>query len=152
MWNIIYKRFLSVFWRANYEYTRELGRERTGVFESLCSPQQRVERKGKTRGGVRHPYRVSKRQGPDFALQGISASEGQDTGFSGTPVEITTETRLTHTLEVSQTARTVAKALRLNEDLVEAIALGHDLGHTPFGHAGESGAGYSLNPHGLRSL
>lgn len=46
-------------------------------------------------------------------------------------------TRLSHTLEVSQTARTIAKALRLNEDLVEAIALGHDLGHTPFGHAGE---------------
>lgn len=46
-------------------------------------------------------------------------------------------TRLTHTLEVSQTARTIAKALRLNEDLVEAVALGHDLGHTPFGHAGE---------------
>ena len=46
-------------------------------------------------------------------------------------------TRLTHTLEVSQTSRTIAKALRLNEDLVEAIALGHDLGHTPFGHAGE---------------
>lgn len=47
-------------------------------------------------------------------------------------------TRLTHTLEVSQNARTIAKALRLNEDLVEAIALGHDLGHTPFGHAGEN--------------
>lgn len=46
-------------------------------------------------------------------------------------------TRLTHTLEVSQTARTLAKALRLNEELAEAIALGHDLGHTPFGHAGE---------------
>ena len=46
-------------------------------------------------------------------------------------------TRLPHTLEVSQNARTIAKALRLNEDLVEAIALGHDLGHTPFGHAGE---------------
>lgn len=46
-------------------------------------------------------------------------------------------TRLTHTLEVSQIARTIARALRLNEDLVEAIALGHDLGHTPFGHAGE---------------
>ena len=46
-------------------------------------------------------------------------------------------TRLTHTLEVSQNARTIAKALRLNEDLVEAIALGHDLGHTPFGHGGE---------------
>ena len=46
-------------------------------------------------------------------------------------------TRMTHTLEVSQNARTIAKALRLNEDLAEAIALGHDLGHTPFGHAGE---------------
>lgn len=50
-------------------------------------------------------------------------------------------TRLSHTLEVSQNARTIGKALRLNEDLVEAIALGHDLGHTPFGHAGE----YILN-------
>lgn len=47
-------------------------------------------------------------------------------------------TRLSHTLEVSQNARTIAKALRLNEDLCEAIALGHDLGHTPYGHAGES--------------
>jgi len=46
-------------------------------------------------------------------------------------------TRLTHTLEVSQIARTISKSLGLNEDLVEAIALGHDLGHTPFGHAGE---------------
>ena len=46
-------------------------------------------------------------------------------------------TRLTHTLEVSQIARTIAKALRLHEDLIEAIALGHDLGHTPFGHTGE---------------
>lgn len=47
-------------------------------------------------------------------------------------------TRLTHTLEVSQIARTIANALRLNEDLTEAIALGHDLGHTPFGHLGEA--------------
>ncbi|MBP0990053.1 MAG: deoxyguanosinetriphosphate triphosphohydrolase [Oscillospiraceae bacterium] len=46
-------------------------------------------------------------------------------------------TRLTHTLETSQLARTIARSLRLNEDLTEAIALGHDLGHTPFGHAGE---------------
>ena len=46
-------------------------------------------------------------------------------------------TRMTHTLEVTQIARTIARALRLNEDLTEAIALGHDLGHTPFGHAGE---------------
>jgi dGTPase len=47
-------------------------------------------------------------------------------------------TRLTHVIEVSQIARTISKALRLNEDLTEAIALGHDLGHTPFGHAGEA--------------
>lgn len=47
-------------------------------------------------------------------------------------------TRLTHTLEVDQIARTIGRALRLNEDLIEAIALGHDLGHTPFGHAGEA--------------
>jgi len=54
-------------------------------------------------------------------------------------------TRLTHTLEVSQNARTIAKALRLNEDLVEAIALGHDLGHTPFGHAGERALNHVTN-------
>ena len=46
-------------------------------------------------------------------------------------------TRLTHTLEVSQIARSIARALNLNDDLTEAISLGHDLGHTPFGHAGE---------------
>lgn len=53
------------------------------------------------------------------------------------PVEDHYRTRLTHTIEVSQIARTIARALQLNEDLTEAIALGHDLGHTPFGHAGE---------------
>ena len=70
-------------------------------------------------------------------------------------------TRLSHTLEVSQIARTVAKALRLNEDLTEAIALAHDVGHTPFGHAGEDGldrvyrrydpqAGFAHHEHSLR--
>ena len=58
-------------------------------------------------------------------------------------------TRMTHTLEVSQNARTIAKALRLNEDLVEAISLGHDLGHTPFGHAGERALN-EVCPHGFR--
>ncbi len=58
-------------------------------------------------------------------------------------------TRLTHTLEVSQIARTIARALRLNEDLTEAIALAHDLGHTPFGHAGERALD-RLHPGGFR--
>lgn len=57
-------------------------------------------------------------------------------------------TRLTHTLEVAQISRTVARALDLNEDLVEAVALGHDLGHTPFGHAGETVLA-KLNPGGF---
>ena len=57
-------------------------------------------------------------------------------------------TRLTHTLEVSQVARTIARALRLNEDLTEAVALGHDLGHTPFGHIGERTLA-RLNPDGF---
>ena len=56
-------------------------------------------------------------------------------------------TRLTHTLEVCQIARTISRALRLNEDLTEAIALGHDLGHTPFGHAGEEVLA-KVCPHG----
>ena len=68
-------------------------------------------------------------------------------------------TRLTHTLEMMQVARTIARALELNEDLVEAIALGHDLGHTPFGHTGEEamnsrlqplGRGFRHNEHSLR--
>ena len=58
-------------------------------------------------------------------------------------------TRLTHTLEVARIARTISRALMLNEDLTEAIALGHDLGHTPFGHAGERALN-ALLPHGFR--
>ncbi|MDM8526383.1 deoxyguanosinetriphosphate triphosphohydrolase [Desulfococcaceae bacterium HSG8] len=65
-------------------------------------------------------------------------------------------TRLTHTLEVAQIARTIARAMRLNEDLAEAIALGHDLGHTPFGHSGETAlkeifsTGFAHNEQSLR--
>ena len=65
-------------------------------------------------------------------------------------------TRMTHTIEVSRIARTIARALRLNEDLTEAICLGHDLGHTPFGHAGEvaltevTGTSFCHNEQSLR--
>src|SRR6476661_3071889 len=69
-------------------------------------------------------------------------------------------TRLTHTLEVTQVARTVARRLRLNEDLTEAIALAHDIGHPPFGHAGEASldeclrefGGFNHNLYGLRRV
>ena len=72
------------------------------------------------------------------------------------PVDEHYRTRLTHTLEVTQIARVMARALRLNEDLTEAIAMGHDLGHTPFGHAGEDAlrkcfdSGFSHNEQSLR--
>ena len=67
-------------------------------------------------------------------------------------------TRLTHTLEVAQISRTIARALRLNEEMVEALALAHDLGHTPFGHSGEvnladlmkDSGGFDRKSHGLR--
>ena len=57
-------------------------------------------------------------------------------------------TRLTHTLEVAQISRSIARALRLNEDLVEAISLAHDLGHSPFGHAGEDALAELMKDHG----
>ena len=59
-------------------------------------------------------------------------------------------TRMTHTLETSAISRVVARALRLNEDLVEAIGLGHDMGHTPFGHAGEEALDEALHEHSTR--
>ena len=71
------------------------------------------------------------------------------------PVDEHYRTRMTHTLEVTQIARIIARALRLNEDLTEAIALGHDLGHTPFGHAGEEALRSCYDPtfyHARQSL
>jgi len=70
-------------------------------------------------------------------LQSVSAAESTRRRYFFAPTGDHYRTRLTHTLEVSQIARTIAKVLRLHEELTEAIALGHDLGHTPFGHTGE---------------
>ncbi len=90
---------------------------------------------GAERTALRHPARVSARSRPYSAQQIVPTSETENAGFLA-PEGDHYRTRLTHTLEVSQIARTIAKALRLNESLAEAIALGHDLGHTPFGHSG----------------
>src|SRR5690349_9297806 len=60
----------------------------------------------------------------------------------------TYRTRLTHSMEVAQVARTAARALRLNEDLVEAVGLSHDVGHGPFGHAGETALEAAMEGHG----
>ena len=57
-------------------------------------------------------------------------------------------TRLTHSLEVAQVARTIARAIGVNEDLTEAIALAHDLGHSPFGHAGQAALNHCMRPYG----
>ena len=84
---------------------------------------------------MRHPAGLSARPGPDNPLQVFQAAQVKDQVFLSPGDHY--RTRITHTLEVSQIARTIGRALALNEDLVEAIALGHDLGHTPFGHAGE---------------
>ena len=61
-------------------------------------------------------------------------------------------TRLTHSIEVAQIGRTIARALKLNEDLTEAIALAHDLGHTPFGHAGQDALNECMKDHGVLSI
>ena len=95
-----------------------------------------------TRGRIRtekpHPFRTAFQRDRDRIIHCKSFRRlKHKTQVFLSPYGDHYRTRLTHTLEVSQIARTIAKALRLNEDLTEAIALGHDLGHTPFGHAGE---------------
>ena len=84
------------------------------------------------------PVRTAYQRDRDRILHSSSFRRLKDkTQVFLSPDNVHYRTRLTHTLEVSQIARTIARSLSLNEDLTEAIALGHDLGHTPFGHAGE---------------
>ena len=94
--------------------------------------------KGRARPEAPHPFRTAFQRDRDRILHSKSFRRlKHKTQVFLAPFGDHYRTRLTHTLEVSMIARTIARALRLNEDLTEAIALGHDIGHTPFGHSGE---------------
>ena len=96
------------------------------------------ESRGRAREEAPCPYRTCFQRDRDRVLHSKAFRRlKQKTQVFLSPEGDHYRTRLTHTLEVSQIARTIARALQLNEDLTEAIAMGHDLGHTPFGHAGE---------------
>lgn len=108
--------------------------------EQLLSPHAALSSrsKGRERPTGEDPYRTDFQRDRDRILHSKAFRRlSHKTQVFLAPEGDHYRTRLTHTLEVAQIARTVARALRLNEDLTEAIALGHDLGHTPFGHIGE---------------
>ena len=127
-------------------------RERTESFEALIlSP--RAAHSAMTKGRIRpeepDTMRTCYQRDRDRVLHSKAFRRlKQKTQVFLSPEGDHYRTRLTHTLEVSQIARTIARALQLNEDLTEAIALGHDLGHTPFGHAGERALN-ALSPGGF---
>ncbi len=142
----------------NKNFTRELLEKReedwlaSYAMKSSCSA-------GRVHSEPEHPYRTVYQRDKDRIIYSTAFRRLE----YKTQVFVNHEgdyyrTRLTHTLEVAQIARTIARALRLNEDLVEALALAHDLGHTPFGHAGEDAlselmeqhGGFDHNSHGLR--
>jgi dGTPase len=110
------------------------------VEKAILAPQATLssDSEGRARPENPHPLRTAFQRDRDRIIHSKSFRRlKHKTQVFLAPFGDHYRTRLTHTLEVSQIARTIAKALRLNEDLTEAIALGHDLGHTPFGHAGE---------------
>lgn len=113
--------------------TLERERNTLSQYASLCENS-----KGRERFEEECPVRTAYQRDRDRILHSSSFRRLKDkTQVFLAPDNVHYRTRLTHTLEVSQIARTIARSLSLNEDLTEAIALGHDLGHTPFGHAGE---------------
>jgi len=111
-----------------------------GIEKTILSPRAclSVQSKGRERSETPHAFRTAFQRDRDRIIHTKSFRRlKHKTQVFLSPFGDHYRTRLTHTLEVSQIARTLARALRLNEDLTEAIALGHDLGHTPFGHSGE---------------
>jgi dGTPase len=116
-------------------------REQLEEIESqILSPKACLSRdsRGRVRPEAPHSFRTGFQRDRDRILHSKSFRRlKHKTQVFLAPYGDHYRTRLTHTLEVSAIARTIARALRLNEDLTEAIALGHDLGHTPFGHSGE---------------
>lgn len=121
------------------------------VERSTLSPKAKLSAasEGRVRAESPHPFRTAFQRDRDRIIHTKSFRRlKHKTQVFLAPFGDHYRTRLTHTLEVSQIARTIAKALRLNEDLTEAIALGHDIGHTPFGHAGEDTLD-SLLPEGF---
>jgi len=117
-------------------------RERTEEIERLTLSPRAVlsaETKGRERHEEPHPLRTEFQRDRDRILHSKAFRRlKHKTQVFVSPEGDHYRVRLTHTLEVAQIARTAARALRLNEDLTEAVALGHDLGHTPFGHLGET--------------
>jgi dGTPase len=120
-----------------------------------------AESRGRLHDEPEHPYRTAYQRDRDRIVHSTAFRRLE----YKTQVFLTHEgdffrTRLTHTLEVAQISRTLARALNLNEDLTEAVALAHDLGHTPFGHSGEDAldellkdhGGFEHNRHGLRII
>jgi dGTPase len=116
-------------------------RERTEQIERVTLSERATlaaETKGRERDEPSHPIRTAFQRDRDRIVHSKAFRRlKHKTQVFIAPEGDHYRVRLTHTLEVSQIARTAARALRLNEDLTEAIALGHDLGHTPFGHLGE---------------
>lgn len=118
----------------------EIRRQTEEIEAATLSPLavQSAKSRGRVRPEVACPVRTVFQRDRDRIVHSKAFRRLKDkTQVFLAPEEDHFRTRLTHTLEVCQIARTIARGLRLNEDLTEAIALGHDLGHTPFGHAGE---------------